>query len=38
MTDQAISAFLQSLRGRLIRPSGAEYDAARALYNGVIDK
>src|SRR5437016_3284938 len=27
-----------SLRGRLIRPSDADYDAARALYNGMIDK
>jgi hypothetical protein len=38
MTDHAISTFLQNLRGRLIRPSDAEYDAARALYNGMIDK
>jgi FAD/FMN-containing dehydrogenase len=28
----------QALRGRLIRPSDSDYDAARALYNGMIDK
>ena len=38
MTDQAVSAFQQRLRGRLIQPSDADYDAARALYNGMIDK
>jgi FAD/FMN-containing dehydrogenase len=38
MTDQGISTFLPNLRGQLIRPSDAEYDAARALYNGMIDK
>ena len=38
MNDQAVSTFQHSLRGRLIRPSDADYDAARALYNGMIDK
>src|SRR5687768_10212814 len=38
MTDQTILAFQQALRGRLIQPSDADYDAARALYNGMIDK
>src|SRR4026207_862659 len=38
MTDQAIAAFEQSLRGRPIRPTDSDYDAARALYNGMIDK
>jgi len=38
MTDQAISTFQQSLRGQLIRLGDADYDAARALYNGMIDK
>ncbi len=38
MTEQAISAFQQGLRGRLIQPSDADYDTARALYNGMIDK
>lgn len=26
------------LRGRLVRPADADYDAARAVYNGMIDK
>jgi FAD/FMN-containing dehydrogenase len=34
----ASEAFERSFRGRLIRPSDADYDAARALYNGMIDK
>ena len=38
MTDQAIAAYQQSLRGRLIQPSDVDYDTARSLYNGMIDK
>ena len=38
MTDQMVSTLQQSLRGRLIGPNDADYDAARALYNGMIDK
>jgi FAD binding domain/Berberine and berberine like len=38
MTEQAIATFQQTLRGRLIQPSDTDYDAARALYNGMIDK
>ena len=38
MNDQAIAALQQALRGRLIQPGDADYDAARALYNGMIDK
>ena len=38
MTDQIVSTLQQSFRGRLIGPSDADYDAARALYNGMIDK
>jgi hypothetical protein len=38
MTEELIAAFQQNLRGRLIRPADADYDAARALYNGMIDK
>jgi FAD/FMN-containing dehydrogenase len=38
MTDQATTTFEHSLRGRLIRSTDADYDAARALYNGMIDK
>ena len=38
MTDQAIATLQQALRGRVIGPSDADYDTARALYNGMIDK
>src|SRR6476659_8803321 len=38
MTDQIVSTLQQNLRGRLIGPSDADNDAARALYNGMIDK
>ena len=38
MTDQALSTFQQQLRGQLIAPGDAQYDPARALYNGMIDK
>jgi FAD/FMN-containing dehydrogenase len=38
MVDRATEAFEHSLRGRLIRQSDADYDALRALYNGMIDK
>src|SRR4051812_25692392 len=37
MTDAA-AAFAKGFRGLLIDPAHAEYDAARALYNGMIDK
>ena len=38
MSTQSVSAFRERLRGRLISPGDADYDAARALYNGMIDK
>ena len=38
MSDQATSTFEKSLRGRLVRSTDADYDAVRALYNGMIDK
>ena len=38
MTDQAVATFQQTLRGRLVHPTDADYDAIRALYNGMIDK
>ncbi len=38
MTDQIAFTLQESLRGRLIGPSDADYDAARALYNGMINK
>ena len=38
MSDKSMAALQQSFRGRLIGPGDADYDAARALYNGMIDK
>jgi len=38
MTDQTSQTLESSLHGRLIRPGDADYDSARALYNGMIDK
>ncbi len=38
MTDQIVADFQKNLRGRLIQRSDADYDTARALYNGMIDK
>ncbi len=38
MNTETIAAFAKSLRGRLIQPADADYDTARALYNGMIDK
>src|ERR687884_1684317 len=38
MTDQRVSTLQQSLRGRVIGPGDGDYDAARALYNGMIDR
>jgi FAD/FMN-containing dehydrogenase len=36
--DTAIQDFKSRLRGELIRPGDAGYDAARTVYNGSIDK
>jgi len=38
MTDQIVSDLQQRIRGRVIGPRDADYDAVRALYNGMIDK
>jgi hypothetical protein len=38
MNDQAISTLQQSVHGRLIGRNDSDYDDARALYNGMIDK
>jgi FAD/FMN-containing dehydrogenase len=38
MRDEDITQFRQVLRGRLITRGDADYDEARALYNGMIDK
>ena len=38
MRDEDINQFRQNLRGRLITRDDPNYDEARALYNGMIDK
>jgi len=38
LDEQAIQAFKSSLRGKLVQPGEPDYDAVRALYNGMIDK
>ena len=38
MTDTAQEKLRQSLRGKLIRRGDADYEEARRLYNGMIDK
>src|SRR4051794_23529633 len=35
---KAVQNFTARLRGELLRPDDAGYDAARRLYNGMIDK
>jgi FAD/FMN-containing dehydrogenase len=36
--DDAVAAFGGRLRGRLVRPSDAEYDEVRLVWNGGVDK
>ncbi len=38
MTEQAATTFERTFRGRLTRPGESDFDAARAVYNGMIDK
>ena len=38
MNSSANAMLKRVLRGRLIGPADPDYDAARALYNGMIDK
>jgi FAD/FMN-containing dehydrogenase len=38
LDDAAIETFAATVRGGLIQPGDPEYDAARALYNAMIDK
>ncbi len=36
--ETAVAGYRAALRGRLVTPADENYDAARALYNGMIDK
>ena len=38
ITQENITQLKQSLRGKLIQPNDADYDACRKVYNGMIDK
>jgi hypothetical protein len=38
LTHENIAQLKQSLRGKLIQPNDADYDACRKVYNGMIDK
>jgi hypothetical protein len=38
LNEATIAAFRGSLRGGLIEPSDPSYDAARKVYNGMIDR
>jgi FAD/FMN-containing dehydrogenase len=38
IADAAVDAFTARLRGELLRPSAPGYDAARKVWNGMIDK
>ncbi|MDT8305159.1 MAG: FAD-binding oxidoreductase [Anaerolineae bacterium] len=38
LAEEAIAAFAASLEGSLIRPADAEYDKARKVWNGMIDR
>jgi FAD/FMN-containing dehydrogenase len=38
LSDETIAAFRTSLRGQLITPGDAQYDEARKVYNGMIDR
>jgi FAD/FMN-containing dehydrogenase len=37
-SDEAVTALAKLLRGRLVQPSDADYDDARAVWNGMVDK
>ena len=38
MSPSATETFIGNMRGPIIRPMDADYDAVRSLYNGMIDK
>ena len=38
VSDAAVTTFKSSFRGAVIQPGDAGYDAARKVYNGMIDR
>ncbi len=38
VSDDAVDAFARELHGQVIRPSDSGYDAARTVFNGMIDR
>jgi hypothetical protein len=38
IADEALDAFIASIRGQVIRPGDAGYDETRKVWNGMIDK
>src|SRR5687768_8349238 len=37
VSEDAITALTEVLRGRLVKPSDVDYDDARAVWNGMVD-
>jgi hypothetical protein len=38
LSDETIAAFMSGMRGPVLRPGDADYDATRAIQNGLIDR
>jgi FAD/FMN-containing dehydrogenase len=38
VSDEAITALAEALRGRLVQPSDPDYDDVRAVWNGMVDR
>jgi len=38
MTNEQLDQLQSNLRGKLIKPADEEYESARKVYNGMIDK
>ena len=38
MTDEVVSQLSKTIRGNVITPASSEYEVARKVYNGMIDR